>query len=114
MYQKQIQEQYEANVEKDLERWQNARQARKTNNDMLNFQETMDEELDTQRLGHGPKTRKIANGSNNEDEDDGEDINVAEDDMMDDVLDVGDPSRSDEKVKPEAGNTSPHAEKIDQ
>ncbi|KAG7976307.1 hypothetical protein I3843_06G142500 [Carya illinoinensis] len=30
LYQKQIQEQYVANVEKDLERWQNARKARKT------------------------------------------------------------------------------------
>ncbi|KAG6709790.1 hypothetical protein I3842_06G150000 [Carya illinoinensis] len=114
LYQKQIQEQYVANVEKDLERWQNARKARKTNNDMLNLQETMDKELDTHRLEHGPKKRKIPNGNKNEDEDDVEDINVAEDDMMDDVLDVDVPGRSDETVKPEAGNTSPHAEKIDQ
>ncbi|OMO92074.1 Late embryogenesis abundant protein, LEA-14 [Corchorus olitorius] len=57
-YQKQIGEQYVANVEKDLERWQNARKARKVNNDM-NLQETMDKELDTHRLEHGPKKRKI-------------------------------------------------------
>ncbi|KAG6651953.1 hypothetical protein CIPAW_06G149400 [Carya illinoinensis] len=102
LYQKQIQEQYVANVEKDLETWQNARKARKTNNDMLNLQETMDKELDTHWLEHGPKKRKIPNGNKNEDEDDVEDINVAEDDMMDDVLDVDVPGRSDETVKPEA------------
>ncbi|KAF5448580.1 hypothetical protein F2P56_029099 [Juglans regia] len=114
-YQKEIQEQYIANVEKDLERWQNARKARKTNNDMLNLQETMDKELDTHRLEHGPKKRKIPDGNNNEDEDDVEDINVGEDDMMDDVLDVDDASRrGDETVRPEAGNTSPHAETNDQ
>lgn len=114
-YQKQIQEQYIANVEKDLERWQNAKKARKTNNDMLNLQETMDKELDTHRLEHGPKKRKIPDGNNNEDEDDVEDINVGEDDMMDDVLDVDDASRRvDETVRPEAGNTSPHAETNDQ
>lgn len=80
-YQKQIEEQYVANVEKEMERWQNARKARKANNDMLNLQETMDKELDTHRLEHGPKPRKIPGGSNNEDEDDVEDINVGEDDM---------------------------------
>ena len=32
-YQKQIGEQYFANVEKEMERWQNARKARKVNND---------------------------------------------------------------------------------
>ncbi|KAB1206984.1 Pinin [Morella rubra] len=114
-YQKQIQEQYIANVEKDLERWQNARKARKTNNEMLNLQETMDKELDTHRLEHGPKKRKIPEGDNNEDEDDVEDINVGEDDMLDDVLvddDTG--RRGDETVRPEASNTSPRADNIDQ
>lgn len=109
-YQKRISEQYLANVEKELERWQNARKARKANNqdDMLNLQETMDKELDTHRLEHGPKTRKIIpGGSNNEDEDDVEDINAGEDDMMDDVLDVNDNRRADEVPKSEAGNTSP-------
>lgn len=92
-YQKQIGEQYIANVEKDLERWQNARRARKGNNDVLNLQETMDKELDTHRLEHGPKKRNIPGGSNNEDEDDVEDINVGEDDMIDDVLGVEDNGR---------------------
>ncbi|KAL6180536.1 hypothetical protein ACLB2K_047198 [Fragaria x ananassa] len=113
-YQKQIGEQYLANVEKELERWQNARKARNTNNDMMNLQETMDKELDTHRLEHGPKKRKIPDGSNNEDEDDVEDINVVEDDMMDDVLDVDDNSRMvDETAKSDAGNASPNADNID-
>ncbi|XP_038684611.1 pinin-like isoform X2 [Tripterygium wilfordii] len=109
-YQKQISEQYVANVEKELERWQNVRNARKARNDKndpSNLQETMDRELDTHRLEHGPKTRKIPGGSNNEDEDDIEDINVGEDDMMDDVLNVDENVRVDETAKPEAGNTDP-------
>ncbi|KAK9929443.1 hypothetical protein M0R45_026543 [Rubus argutus] len=113
-YQKQIGEQYVANVEKELERWQNARKARKVNNDTMNLQETMDKELDTHRLEHGPKKRKIPDGSNNEDEDDVEDINVVEDDMMDDVLDVDDNSRRvDETAKSDAGNASPNADNAD-
>ncbi|KAH9685985.1 Pinin SDK memA domain-containing protein [Citrus sinensis] len=112
-YQKQIEEQYVANVEKEMERWQNARKARKANNDMLNLQETMDKELDTHRLEHGPKPRKIPGGSNNEDEDDVEDINVGEDDMMDDVLVVDDSRRVDETAKLEAGNSSPPPEIIE-
>lgn len=112
-YQKQIGEQYLANVEKELERWQNARN-RKANNDMLNLQETMDKELDTHRLEHGPKKRTIASGSNNEEEDDVEDIN-GEDDMMDDVLDVDDSSRrGDETTRTDAaGNVSPNADKTE-
>nr|XP_023920244.1 pinin [Quercus suber]POF00486.1 pinin [Quercus suber] len=114
-YQKQIQEQSVANVEKELERWQNARKARKTNNDMLNLQETMDKELDTHRLEHGPKKRKIPGGNNEEEEeDDVEDINVGEDDMMDDVLDVDDTSsrRGDETVRPETNSTGPQDDNI--
>ncbi|XP_034702235.1 pinin [Vitis riparia] len=107
-YQKHIEEQYIANVEKELERWQNMRKARKANNDMQNLQETMDQELETHRLEHGPKTRKIP-GGNNEDEEDVEDINVGEDDMMDDVLDVDENNRRvEETTKLEAGNASPH------
>ncbi|CAN0906773.1 PNN [Linum grandiflorum] len=85
-YQKQIEAQYLENVEKELERWQNnARNGRKGNND-VNLQETMDKELESHRLEHGPKTRKIPGGGDSEDE--VEDINVGEDDndMMDDVL----------------------------
>ncbi|KAD4179383.1 hypothetical protein R6Q59_022942 [Mikania micrantha] len=101
-YQQQIVEQYVANVEKELERWQNGRQKRNANNEALNLQETMDKELETHRLEHGPKTRKIPGGGDNEDDDDVEDINAAEDDMMDDVLDVdGSGRRAEETVKPE-------------
>lgn len=106
-YQKQIGDQHLGYVEKELERWQNARKARRANND-ANLQETMDKELDTHRLEHGPKTRKIPGGSNNEDEDDVEDINVGEDDLMDDVLVVDDNSRRvDEVSQPEPNDTSP-------
>ncbi|EEF34425.1 pinn, putative [Ricinus communis] len=113
-YQKQIAEQYLSNVENELERWQNARKARRPSND-ASLQETMDKELDTHRLEHGPKTRKIPGGSNTEEEEDVEDINVGEDDMMDDVLDVEDNGRrGDEAVKPEAGSTSPHPDNVDQ
>ncbi|PWA85951.1 Pinin/SDK/MemA protein [Artemisia annua] len=58
-YQKQITEQSVANADKELERWQNGRKTRIGNNDTLNLQETMDKELETHRLEHGPKTRKI-------------------------------------------------------
>ncbi|KAL9259893.1 Pinin-like protein [Drosera capensis] len=85
-YQKQLSEQYIANAQELQDRWQNGRKQRKGNNE-LNLQETMDKELDTHRVEHGPKTRKIA-GGNPEDEDDVEDITVGEDDMLDDVLGV--------------------------
>lgn len=105
-YQKQIGEQYVANVEAELERWQNARNARKPSS-LTNLQETMDKELDTHRLEHGPKTRKIP--GSNDDEEDVEDI-TGEDDMMDDVLEVDDNRRVDEGSKLEAGNTSPNVD----
>ncbi|KAK6135425.1 hypothetical protein DH2020_030844 [Rehmannia glutinosa] len=114
-YQKQIAEQYVSNVDKELERWQNGRKGRRGNNVMANLQETMDKELETHQLEHGPKTRIIPGQSNNEDEDDVEDINVAEDDMMDDVLDVDENARRiDETVKVEAGNGSPLEDKKDE
>ncbi|XP_077224385.1 protein-protein interaction regulator family protein [Tasmannia lanceolata] len=102
-YQKHIGEQHITNVEAELERWQNARNARKVNN-LMNLQETMDRELETHRLEHGPKTRKIPGG--NDDEEDVEDI-AGEDDMMDDVLEVDDNRRVDDTTKPEPVNTSP-------
>lgn len=105
-YQKQIGEQYVANVEAELERWQNARNARKASS-LTNLQETMDKELDTHRLEHGPKTRKIP--GSNDDEEDVEDI-TGEDDMMDDVLEVDDNRRVDEGSKLEGGNTSPNVD----
>lgn len=97
-----------------MERWQNARKAWKPNGDILNLQETMDKELDTHRLEHGPKTRKVPGSDANEDED-VEDINIGEDDMMDDVLDVDENGRrGDETVKAEVGNTSPLADDTNQ
>lgn len=91
-YQKEIEEQYLGNVEKELERWQNARKARKANNEAVNLQETMDKELETHRMEHGPKKRKIPGGGvgDEEEEDEVEDINGGEDEMiMDDLLDEG-------------------------
>lgn len=111
-YQKQIAEEYISNVDKELERWQNGRRGRRSNNNTAaNLQETMDKELETHRLEHGPKTRKIPGSDNTEDEEDVEDINVGEDDMMDDVLGVDENNqRGDETAKPEVGNGSPQLE----
>ncbi|KAF5190337.1 protein-protein interaction regulator family protein, partial [Thalictrum thalictroides] len=107
-YQKQIGEQYLANVETELERWHNTRNTRRGNNNMMNLQETMDKELETHQLEHGPKTRKIPGGDrNNDEEDDVEDIDAGEDDIMDDVLVVDDNRGIDDSSNPEAGNASP-------
>ncbi|KAL3382441.1 hypothetical protein AABB24_002128 [Solanum stoloniferum] len=109
-YQKKIAEQ---NVAKAEEEWKTILE-RRANKNVANLQETMDKELETHRLEHGPKTRKIPGVSNNEDED-VEDINVAEDDMMDDVLEVDENNqRSDENVKVEAGNGSPQIDNNDE
>lgn len=102
-FQKQIEEQYVTNVEKELERWQNARNARRANN-AANLQETMDKELETHRLEHGPKTRRIPG---DDDDEDVEDI-AAEDELIDEVLDVAE--RIDTDAPPKlfpAGNGSP-------
>ncbi|XP_059313657.1 uncharacterized protein LOC132064628 [Lycium ferocissimum] len=109
-YQKTIADQ---NVAKAEEEWKNILE-RRANRNVANLQETMDKELETHRLERGPKTRKIPGVSNNEDED-VEDINVAEDDLMDDVLEVDDSNqRSDENVKVEAGSGSPQIDNNDQ
>lgn len=103
----------EQNVAKAEEEWKNILE-RRANRNVANLQETMDKELETHRLERGPKTRKIPDVINNEDED-VEDINVAEDDMMDDVLEVDENNqRSDENVKVEAGNGSPQIDNNDQ
>jgi pinin len=78
----------------------------------------MDKELDTHRLEHGPKKRKIPDGNNNEDDeddDDVEDINVGEDDMIDDELDDDSSRRIDETIKMEMSNTTadPAADNVD-
>lgn len=104
-YQKEIHEQYIANVEKDLDRWLTARKTRSANND-ANLQETMDKELETHRLEHGPKARKIP-GANNEDEEEVEDINLGEDDMMDDVLGLDENDRVDDQTKHDEDDGNP-------
>lgn len=81
-YQKQIEQNYIGNVDKELDKWQNPRNARRSDR-LVNLQETMDKELETHQLEHGPKPRRIP-GSNVEEED-VEDI-VAEDELMDEVL----------------------------
>nr|XP_010910964.2 pinin [Elaeis guineensis] len=103
-YQKQIEEQHISNVEKELERWQNARNARRANN-LVTLQETMDKELETHKLEHGPKTRRIPGG--NDDEEDVEDI-AAEDELMDEVLEVHERIDGDTAKLSETGNTSPN------
>ncbi|KAJ6809149.1 pinin-like isoform X1 [Iris pallida] len=103
-YQRKIEENYISNVDKELDRWQNARNARRSNN-LVNLQETMDKELETHRLEHGPKPRRIA-GVNDEEED-VEDI-VAEDELMDEVLGVQDRVDVETAKIPESGNGSPN------
>lgn len=78
-------------MEKQLERWQNARNNRRADS-LVNLQETMDKELETHQLEHGPKTRRIPGG--NDDEEDVEDI-AAEDELMDEVLGAHDQERID-------------------
>ncbi|KAK1309538.1 Histone-lysine N-methyltransferase ASHH2 [Acorus calamus] len=105
-FQKQLEEQYVANAEAELQRWQNVRNARRVNNAVVD-QETMDKELETHQMEHGPKTRRIP--GSNEEEEDVEDI-VGDDDMMDDVLEVDDGRKVDEATKPEdEDNGSPGA-----
>lgn len=85
-YRKKLEEQYLSNVEAEMERWQNARKARRNApvGDAASA-ETMDKELETHRLEHGPKPRRIPGGENI-DEEDVDDI-VAEDELtMDDVM----------------------------
>lgn len=102
-YQKQIEEQYISNVENELERWQNARNARRANS-LVTLQETMDKELETHKLEHGPKTRRIPGG--NDDEEDVEDI-AAEDELMDEVIEVHERIHGDTAKLSETGNASP-------
>lgn len=110
-YQKQVSEEYVSNVEKEMERWQNwrrgSRRATNINNNAnsADLQETMDKELETHRLEHGPKTRKIPGGDNN-DYEDVEDINVGEDDIiMEGVLDVDDDNNVQKVGDDETGKT---------
>ena len=108
-FQKQVEEQYMSNVERQLERMQNARNARRGNGPS-NMQE-MDKELDTHRAEHGPKTRRVLEGGN-DDEDDMDDMAV-EDELMDVVLGINEPI-SDEQTKPseEAADGVPVSEEV--
>lgn len=69
-----------------MERWQNARKARRNaiTGDAASA-ETMDKELETHRLEHGPKPRRIP-GSENIDEEDVDDIGAEDELTMDDVM----------------------------
>ncbi|XP_052146003.1 uncharacterized protein LOC127765196 [Oryza glaberrima] len=108
-FQKQVEEQYMSNVERQLERMQNARNARRVNGPS-NMQE-MDKELDTHRAEHGPKTRRVLEGGN-DDDDDMDDMAV-EDELMDEVLGINEPI-SDEQTKPseEAADGVPVSEEV--
>ncbi|XP_066386574.1 uncharacterized protein [Miscanthus floridulus] len=104
-FQKQVEEQYLSNVERQLERIQNARNARKANGP-ANLQE-MDKELDTHRAEHGPKTRRVPEEGGNDDDEDAEDM-AAEDELMDEVLGINDginedPSKRSEEATTEGG-----------
>lgn len=103
-YQKQIEESYISNVDKEIERWQNARNVRRSNN-LVNLQESMDKDLDTHRLEHGPKTRmRNIPGGNDHDDEDVEDINIVEDELMDEVLEPHDRHDQPDVKIPETGN----------
>ncbi|KAM3294630.1 hypothetical protein ACQJBY_037489 [Aegilops geniculata] len=105
-FQKQIEEQYLSNVERQLERIQNARNARR-GNVPANMQE-MDKELDTHRAEHGPKARRIPDGGNDEDDDVDVDDMAAEDDLMDEVLGVNEAINEDPgKPSEEATDVAP-------
>ncbi|XP_062212145.1 uncharacterized protein LOC133913108 [Phragmites australis] len=101
-FQKQVEEQYLSNVERQLERIQNARNARRGNGP-ANMQE-MDKELDTHRAEHGLKTRRIPEEGGNDDDEDAEDM-AAEDELMDEVLDVNDAINDDPTKPPEEAAT---------
>ncbi|ERM97606.1 pinin [Amborella trichopoda] len=102
-YQKHIEEQYLANVEAELERWQNANARSNTSrvNNAANLQETMDKELESHRQAHGPKnTSRIPRGGEvDEDVEDDDDMLM----MMDDVLQQ---PEADDDIK-DAGNAVP-------
>ncbi|KAG8062238.1 hypothetical protein GUJ93_ZPchr0003g18633 [Zizania palustris] len=89
-FQKQVEGQYISNVERQLERLQNARNARRGTGPS-NMQE-MDKELDSHRAEHGPKTRRLPEGGN--DDEDVEDM-AAEDELMDEVLGVSEANNED-------------------
>ena len=107
-FQKQVEEQYLSNVERQLERIQNARNARRANGP-ANMQE-MDKELDTHRAEHGPKTSRIPEEGGNDDDEDADDM-AAEDELMDEVLGVNDdPTKPSEEAATDGGEPAPEAQ----
>jgi len=102
-FQKQVEEQYLSNVERQLERIQNARNARKANGP-ANMQE-MDKELDTHRAEHGPKTRRVSEEGGNDDDEDAEDMAAEDDELMDEVLGINDGINEDPSKRPEEATT---------
>jgi pinin len=105
LFQKQVEEQYLSNVERQLERIQNARNARRANGP-ANMQE-MDKELDTHIAEHGPKTRRVPEEGGNDEDEDAEDM-AAEDELMDEVLGINDginedPSKPSEEAATDGG-----------
>ncbi|RLN15673.1 pinin [Panicum miliaceum] len=110
-FQKQVEEQYLSNVERQLERIQNAQNARRANGP-ANMQE-MDKELDTHRAEHGPKTRRVPEEGGNDEDEDAEDM-AAEDELMEEVLGINDginedPSKPSEEAVTDGGETAPEA-----
>lgn len=109
-FQKQVEEQYLSNAERQLERIQNARNARR-GNVPANMQ-AMDEDLDTHRAEHGPKTRRIPEEGGNDDDEDVEEDMAAEDELMDEVLGVNDainddPTKPAEEAATDGGEPAP-------
>ncbi|EPS69780.1 hypothetical protein M569_04984, partial [Genlisea aurea] len=92
LYQAEITEQYIGNADMELERWQNRRRPRANNDTTANLQETMDKELETHQLEHGPKSSRGIRDQNDDDDDDDdvEDINAGEDDTLGDVMGMDD------------------------
>lgn len=107
-FQKQVEEQCLSNAERHLERI-NARNTRR-GNVSANMQE-MDKDLDTHRAEHGPKTRRIPEDGDNDDDEDVDDM-AAEDELMDEVLGVNDviddPTKPAEAA-PNGGESVPEA-----
>ena len=108
-FQKQVEEQYLSNVERQLERIQNARNARRANGP-ANMQE-MDKELDTHRAEQGPKTRRVPEEGGNDEDEDAEDM-AAEDELMEEVLGINDginedPSKPSDEAVTDGGEPAP-------
>ncbi|XP_047315104.1 pinin isoform X2 [Impatiens glandulifera] len=104
-YEKKIGDEYLANIENNNGVRKGGKVSAMNNGGDLSLQESiMDQELETHRLEHGPKTRKLPD--QNQDEED-EDVDVGDDDIMDDDL-LGAEETAAPKLEPAAaaGNGS--------